>query len=110
LEWVWVHRIDGFQYDDAIVLEVLGNKMAPRYPEKSRYVIRIIQQEAWPYSSGVHLIALKNKMVMLRRIVNNSGSSIHLVSDVGAERIDILLTDVDYMWKLGECTFIPPED
>lgn len=109
-EWVWIPRMENTSYDDAVILEVQGNKMSPRYPEKSRHVIRIVTQEYWPYSSGVHLIALKNKMVILRRIVKNSNGSLELISDTAGEKIDVLLTDVDYMWRVGECTFIPAED
>lgn len=110
VEWVWVLRMHGVDYANASVIEIQGNRMLPRYPEKARYVIRVVDKQHWQYSTGVHLIALSNGLPLLRRIVSNDTATIQLVSDSSEERIHVALSEVDYMWKLGEAVYVPAED
>ncbi|MBJ6141788.1 helix-turn-helix transcriptional regulator [Hymenobacter sp. BT559] len=110
VEWVWVLKRDGVDYSNASVIEIQGNRMLPRYPEQSHYVVRIVEKGNWQYSTGVHLIVLKNNMVLLRRIISNDTKVIQLVSDTSDERIQVALDDVDYLWKLGEAVYMPAED
>jgi transcriptional regulator with XRE-family HTH domain len=110
LQEVWIPRTENAAYDNAVIFEVNGNKMAPRYPENSKHIIRFVEQAYWAYSSGVHLIALKNGVLMFRRIASNEGGNILLISDMNEERIEISLSEIDCMWKAGECLFISAED
>jgi transcriptional regulator with XRE-family HTH domain len=110
VQWVWVLKMEDTDYANASVVEIQGNRMLPRYPEKSRYVIRPIDKHNWQYSTGVHLIALKAGLPLLRRIISNDTVTVQLVSDSTEERIQVSLSDVDYMWKLGEAVYMPAED
>lgn len=53
-----VLKIPGVDYRKAFVLEIRGNSMAPRYPERSRHIVRPVSDGNWQYAQGVHAIAL----------------------------------------------------
>jgi transcriptional regulator with XRE-family HTH domain len=110
VEWVWILRMENADYANAAILEIQGNRMLPRYPENSRYLIRIVAVDDWSYATGVHLLALKGGKTLLRRIASNDSVALQLVSDSSEERIQVLLSDVDFMWKLGEAVYLPSED
>lgn len=110
VEWVWVLRMENVDYADAAILEIQGNRMMPRYPENSRYIIRIVNPNEWSYATGVHMLALKNGKTLMRRIASNDSVALQLISDSRDERIQVLLSEVDFMWKLGEAVYMPSED
>lgn len=106
----FVLKIQGIDYNKAIVLEIRGNSMAPRYPEHSRHVVRPVSDGNWQYAQGVHAIALRTEMFVIKRIVNNQDGVLTLSSDNGGTSMTVLLGDTTCMWKVGEAVFMPAED
>jgi transcriptional regulator with XRE-family HTH domain len=101
--------VPGHDYQDAVVLEIRGNSMAPRYPERARFVLRPIAQNDWSQAQGVHAIVTGN-VLRIKRIVSNLNSVLRLRSDANGEEMEVLLADVTCLWKVGEATYIPAED
>ncbi|WP_240737379.1 S24 family peptidase [Hymenobacter metallicola] len=100
----------GVDYTGAVVLEVRGNSMAPRYPERSCHVVRPVSDGNWQHALGVHAIALRSEMFIIKRIVNNVNGILRLKSDNNGDEMEITLGDINCMWKVGEATFMPAED
>lgn len=105
-----VLRRPGMDYRGAVVIEVRGNSMAPRYPDQSCHVVRPVSNGDWQYAMGVHCISLRNPMFVIKRIVSNTNGLIRLRSDANGEEIQIELGDINCMWKVGEKVFEPAED
>lgn len=106
----FVLKIDGVDYSKAVVLEIRGNSMAPRYPERSRHVVRPVSDGNWQYAQGVHAIALKNEMFVIKRITHSQDGILTLTSDNGGASMTVALTDINCVWKVGEAVFMPAED
>lgn len=100
----------GVDYTGAVVLEVRGNSMAPRYPERSCHVVRPVSDGNWQHATGVHAIALRSEMFIIKRIVSNVNGILRLKSDNNGDEMEITLGDINCMWKVGEATFVPAED
>lgn len=105
-----VLKIDGVDYRSAVVLEIRGNSMAPRYPERSRYVVRPVQDGNWQYAQGVHAISLRSEMFIIKRITQNKDGVLTLTSDNGGAEMNVTLGDILCMWKVGEAVYMPAED
>lgn len=105
-----VLRRPGIDYKGAVVVEVRGNSMSPRYPDQSCHVVRPINDGDWQYAMGVHCVSLQNSMFVIKRIVSNTNGLLRLRSDANGEEIDIELGDINCMWKVGEKVFEPAED
>lgn len=105
-----VLRRAGIDYRGAVVIEVRGNSMLPRYPDQSCHVVRPISNGDWQYAMGVHCISLRSPMFVIKRIVSNSNGVLKLRSDANGEEIAIELGDINCMWKVGEKVFEPAED
>jgi transcriptional regulator with XRE-family HTH domain len=105
-----VLRRAGMDYKGAVVVEVRGNSMAPRYPDQSCHVVRPVSNGDWQYAMGVHCISLRSPMFVIKRIVSNTGGVIRLRSDANGEEIQIELGDINCMWKVGEKVYEPAED
>lgn len=103
-------RRPGIDYKGAVVVEVRGNSMAPRYPDQSCHVVRPVNSGDWQYAMGVHCISLHNPMFVIKRIVSNTNGVIRLRSDANGEEIEIELGDINCMWKVGEKVYEPAED
>lgn len=100
----------GVDYKDAVVIEVRGNSMAPRYPDRSCYVVRPVSDGNWQHALGVHAISLRSEMFLIKRLVSNVGGVIKLRSDSNGDEMEIQLGDINCMWKVGESSYMPPED
>jgi len=96
-------------YQDAVVLEIRGNSMAPRYPERSRFVLRPLAQQDWSQAQGVHAI-VTNNVLRIKRIISNLNGSLRLRSDANGEETEVVLTEVSCLWKVGEGVYYPAED
>jgi phage repressor protein C with HTH and peptisase S24 domain len=105
-----VLKIDGIDYKKAVVLEIRGNSMAPRYPERSKHVIRPVSDGNWQYAQGVHAIALQSEMFLIKRIISNQDGILTLSSDNGGSTMTVTLGDINCMWKVGEAVYMPAED
>jgi transcriptional regulator with XRE-family HTH domain len=105
-----VLRRPGVDYKGAVVVEVRGNSMAPRYPDQSCHVVRPVTNGDWQYAMGVHCISLSNPMFVIKRIVSNTMGMLRLRSDANGEEITIELGDINCMWKVGEKVYEPAED
>jgi transcriptional regulator with XRE-family HTH domain len=105
-----VLRRPGIDYRGAVVVEVRGNSMAPRYPDQSCHVVRPVSNGDWQYAMGVHCISLRNPMFVIKRIISNTNGTIRLRSDANGEEIEIELGDINCMWKVGEKVYEPAED
>jgi phage repressor protein C with HTH and peptisase S24 domain len=100
----------GIEYKDAVVIEVRGNSMAPRYPDRSCYVVRPVSSGNWQYGTGVHAISLRSAMFVIKRITSNKEGVLTLTSDNGGSEMTVDLGDILCMWKVGEAAYMPPED
>jgi phage repressor protein C with HTH and peptisase S24 domain len=100
----------GIDYKDAVVIEVKGNSMAPRYPDQSCHAVRPVSDGNWQYATGVHCISLRNEMFLIKRIKSNREGLLELSSDNNDEVMSIQLGDILCMWKVGECVYVPAED
>lgn len=100
----------GVDYKGAVVIEIRGNSMAPRYPERSRYVARPVSDGNWQHASGVHAISLRSEMFLIKRVVSNVNGTLRLKSDANGEEMEIMLGDINCMWKVGEASYMPAED
>jgi phage repressor protein C with HTH and peptisase S24 domain len=105
-----VLKIPGIDYTTAVVMEIRGNSMAPRYPERSRYVVRPVSSGNWQYAQGVHAISLRSAMFVIKRITSNKEGILILTSDNGGAEMTVDLGDILCMWKVGEAAYMPPED
>jgi phage repressor protein C with HTH and peptisase S24 domain len=103
-------RRPGIDYRGAVVIEVRGNSMSPRYPDQSCHVVRPVTSGDWQYATGVHCISLKSPMFVIKRIVSNSNNALRLRSDANGEEISIAIADINCMWKVGEKVYEPAED
>ena len=100
----------GVDYKEAVVIEVRGNSMSPRYPDRSCYVVRPVQSGNWQYGTGVHAISLRSAMFVIKRITSNKDGILTLSSDYGGAEMTVELGDILCMWKVGEAAYMPPED
>jgi transcriptional regulator with XRE-family HTH domain len=103
-------RRPGMNYKGAVVIEVRGNSMAPRYPDQSCHIVRPVPEGDWQYTTGVHCISLRSPMFVIKRIVSNSDNQLRLRSDANGEEIVVSVSDVNCMWKVGEKVYEPAED
>lgn len=110
LATVRILRIEGLSYENAVVIEVRGNSMADRYPDRSRHVVRPVSEGNWQYATGVHSISMSNEMFVIKRITSNKDGILILTSDSNGEQMEIQLGDILCMWKVGECVYMPAED
>jgi len=100
----------GTDYKGAVVVEIRGNSMAPRYPERSCHVVRPVSDGNWQHALGVHAISLRSEMFLIKRIVSNLNGVLKLRSDANQEEMEIQLGDINCMWKVGESSYMPAED
>lgn len=100
----------GVDYKGGVVIEVRGNSMAPRYPDRSCYVVRPVSDGNWQYATGVHAISLRSAMFLIKRISSNKEGILTLTSDNGGSEMTVELGDILCMWKVGEAAYMPPED
>lgn len=100
----------GMEYNRAVVIEVRGNSMAPRYPDNSCYVVRPVTDGNWQYATGVHAISLRSAMFVIKRITSNKDGVLTLTSDNGGSEMTVELGDILCMWKVGEAAYMPAED
>lgn len=105
-----VLKIKGIDYRNAVVMEIKGNSMAPRYPERSRYVIRSVTSGNWQYAQGVHAISLRSAAFIIKRITHNKDGVLTLTSDNGGAEMSVELGEILCMWKVGEAVYMPAED
>jgi transcriptional regulator with XRE-family HTH domain len=100
----------GINYSGAVVIEVRGNSMSPRYPDQSCHVVRPVLDGDWQYATGVHCISLRSPQFLIKRVVSNFGGIMKLRSDANGEEMEIQLGDINCLWKVGEKVFEPAED
>jgi phage repressor protein C with HTH and peptisase S24 domain len=110
LETINVLVRPGMEYKEAVVIEVRGNSMAPRYPDRSCYVVRPVSSGNWQYATGVHVVSLRSAMFVIKRITSNKNGVLTLTSDNGGSEMTIELGDILCMWKVGEAAYMPAED
>lgn len=102
--------VPGHDYQDAAILEIRGNSMAPRYPERARFIIRPIAESSWAHAHGVHIIILKSELLLFKRITSNQDRVLELSNDAAGERIKVTLEEISCLWKVGEGVYYPAED
>jgi repressor LexA len=110
LESIQVLIRPGIDYKGAVVIEVRGNSMSPRYPDRSCYAVRPVSDGNWQYATGVHAISLRSAMFVFKRITRNKDGILTLTSDNGGDEMTVELGDILCMWKVGEAVFMPAED
>jgi transcriptional regulator with XRE-family HTH domain len=102
--------IPGIEYSGAVVWEIQGSSMAPRYPDQSRYVMFPVEDDHWQYATGVHAVWLKNKKLFFKRIISNREGVLLLSADATGEQTTVELSDIASLWKAGQAVHMPPEE
>lgn len=102
--------VPGHDYQGAAILEVRGNSMAPRYPERARFIIRPVEKASWPHAHGVHAVVLNSELLLLKRITSNREGMLELSNDATGEKIEVTLSEVSCLWKVSEGVYYPAED
>jgi hypothetical protein len=105
-----VLRREGKNYRNAVVIEVRGNSMAPRYPDQSCHVARRVSDGNWQYASGVHAISLRSEMFTIKKITSNVNGVLTLTGTATGDMITVELGDINCMWKVGESVYMPEEE
>ncbi len=105
-----IQRRPGADYRGAVVIEVRGNSMFPRYPDRSQHVVRPVSDGNFQYATGVHALALRSPAFLIKRISSNLNGSMRLRSDSNGEEMEITLGDINCMWKVGEAVYMPEEE
>lgn len=108
--------LPGVDYERAVVVEVQGDAMMPRYPHGSRYLIQVVTTEL-KYASGVHLFAFDRKTVLFRRIISNKNGVLTLRADATGEEMTFTIEELKdladkkqcMICKLGQAVHLPPE-
>jgi transcriptional regulator with XRE-family HTH domain len=105
-----VLRLPGIDYKDARIITVGGNRMAPRYPDKSKHVIHPISDSALlKKATGVHAFLIEDRTIMLRYISSNIDGKAILRDALGYENGIDLSSDIS-VWKVGQAVHMPPEE
>lgn len=105
-----VLRRPGKEYRNAVVIEVRGNSMAPRYPDQSCHVARRVSDGNWQYATGVHALSLRSEMFVIKKITSNINGALTLTSTSTGDMMSVELGDINCMWKVGEAVYMPEED
>ncbi|MCA8829401.1 LexA family transcriptional regulator [Hymenobacter pini] len=105
-----IQRRPGKDYTNAAVIEVRGNSMADRYPDRSQHVVRPVSDGNFQYATGVHALSLRSPAFLIKRIVSNVNGTIRLRSDSNGEEMEITLGDINCLWKVGESVYMPEEE
>ncbi|RSK33926.1 XRE family transcriptional regulator [Hymenobacter metallilatus] len=105
-----IQRRPGKDYTNAAVIEVRGNSMADRYPDRSQHVVRPVSDGNFQYATGVHALSLRSPAFLIKRIVSNLNGLIRLRSDSNGEEMEITLGDINCLWKVGESVYMPEEE
>lgn len=105
-----VLRRPGKEYKNAVVIEVRGNSMAPRYPDQSCHVARRVNDGNWQYATGVHAISLRSEMFVIKKITANINGVLTLTGTATGDTMSVELGDINCMWKVGEAVYMPEEE
>lgn len=105
-----VLRRPGKEYKNAVVIEVRGNSMAPRYPDQSCHVARRINDGNWQYATGVHALSLRSEMFVIKKITANINGVLTLTGTATGDTMSVELGDINCMWKVGEAVYMPEEE
>jgi transcriptional regulator with XRE-family HTH domain len=105
-----VLRVPGVDYTDARIITVSGNRMAPRYPDKSKHVIHPIHDAALlKKATGVHAFLIEDRTIMVRYISSNIDGRAILKDAQGYENGIDLTSDIS-VWKVGQAVHMPAEE
>jgi transcriptional regulator with XRE-family HTH domain len=118
---VSVMMLKGVDYAQALVIEVKGNTMAPRYPHESRYVadlVHVNDDEVLRLARGPHLFVLKGREPFIRRIISTTRGIVTLKADANGEEMEFTFSDLANRWlmgtfllfKIGQAIHLPAED
>jgi transcriptional regulator with XRE-family HTH domain len=105
-----VLRRAGKEYKNAVVIEVRGNSMAPRYPDQSCHVARRVSDGNWQYATGVHALSLRSEMFVIKKITSNINGVLTLTGTATGDTMSVELGDINCMWKVGEAVYMPEEE
>lgn len=93
-----------------VLLEVMTDAMAPRYPLGSRHLLRPVPPEQWAQARGVHALALNNGTWAVRRLAASASTNVLVLESDRTGDILLLAThEVVSVWKLGACDYMPEE-
>jgi phage repressor protein C with HTH and peptisase S24 domain len=102
--------IEGVDYSKAVVIEVQGNSMAPKYTSGTRVLARPVSDGNWEHAVGVYAVALKNGMFIIKRIIQNNNKQLVLKSDNTGELLTVSIADINCMWKIAGILFQSTEE
>ena len=105
-----VLKVPGVDYSEARIITIQGNKMAPRYPDKSRHVIHPIYDEAKMRKlTGAHAFMIEDRTIMVRYVSSNIDGRAILKDAQGYEN-GIDLTSGITVWRVGQAVHMPAEE
>jgi hypothetical protein len=93
-----------------VLLEVMTDAMAPRYPLGSRHLLRSVPPEQWAQARGVHALVLDNGTWVVRRLTATSLANVLVLeSDRTGDIVLQSTCEIVSVWKLGACDYMPEE-
>jgi transcriptional regulator with XRE-family HTH domain len=105
-----VLKVPGVDYSEARIITVRGNRMAPRYPDKSRHVIHPMHDASQRMNAtGVHAFMLEDRNIMIRYISSNIKGKAILKDALGYETGIDLTSDIS-VWRVGQAVHMPAEE
>lgn len=93
-----------------VLLEIMTDAMAPRYPLGSRHLLRPVPPEQWAQARGVHALVLDNGTWAVRRLRESASPTVLVLeSDRTGDMLLLATHEVVSVWKLGACDYMPEE-
>ena len=99
----------GCDYKNAVVINIEGNSMEPKFPSGSKIVAVPMPENQWEYASGYIAISLKAEVFMFKRVKSAGPKSIVLISENPQfpEEREVTLDSINIMWKVLHLVYAP---
>lgn len=99
----------GCDYKNAVVINIEGNSMEPKFPSGSKIVAVPMPENQWEYASGYIAISLKAEVFMFKRVKSAGPKSIVLISENPQfpEEREVALDSINIMWKVLHLVYAP---
>jgi transcriptional regulator with XRE-family HTH domain len=99
----------GYDYKNAVVINIEGNSMEPKFPSGSKIVAVPMPENQWEYASGYIAISLKAEVFMFKRVKSAGPKSIVLISENPQfpEEREVALDSINIMWKVLHLVYAP---
>jgi phage repressor protein C with HTH and peptisase S24 domain len=105
-----VIKIPGRNYNNAMVMEIVGDSMLPNFKDGMKVIVREVVRGRWDTATGIHAISLKSGMFTIKRIISNRNNIMILRADnpKTPEELDVQIADILALFRVGEIVYAPP--